>query len=124
MLVTLCLICQKACQRYFNPVLLLNKHEENAGNEYALSHPNLHTARPCLENVCPCMFWTVADIYPDLVARQHVQVRLMSNFSMKGGIPQLAETDGALCFICREDNKTLCHFFFDCPTFNPKRMAT
>ena len=24
------------------------------------------------------------------------------------------------CFTCREDSKTLCHFFFDCPTFKPK----
>ena len=43
----------------------------------------------------------------------------MGNFGLNGGIPWLAETDGSLCFICREDNKTLCHFFFDCPTFKP-----
>ena len=35
------------------------------------------------------------------------------------GSPRLAETDGSLYFTCREDNETLCHFVFDCPTFKP-----
>ena len=48
----------------------VNKYEENA-----LSHPNLHIARACLENVPPRMFWAIADIYPDLVAHRHVQVK-------------------------------------------------
>ena len=49
----------------------------------------------------------------------HVQVRSMSNFGLKGGILWLVETDGSLCFTCREDDATLCYFFFDCPTFKP-----
>ena len=69
----------------------INKYEENA-----LSHPNFHIAQECLENVPPCMFWAIADIYPDLVARRHVQVTLMGNFGLDGGIPWLAETDGSL----------------------------
>ena len=50
----------------------INRYEENAWNEYALSHPNLHIARACLENVPSRMFWAIADIYPDLAARRHV----------------------------------------------------
>ena len=92
-------------------------------NGYAMSHPNLDTARTCLENVPPRMFWAIADIYLDMVTCRHVQVRLMGNFGLNGRIPWLAETDGSLCFTCREDNKTLCHFlchfFFDCPIFKP-----
>ena len=95
----------------------INQYEENAWNECALSHPYLQKARVCLENVPPRMFWAIVDIYRDLVARRHVQVRLMGNFGVNGGIPLFEETDGSLCFICREDNETLCHFFFDCPTF-------
>ena len=52
----------------------INKYEENAWNEYALSHPNLHIARACLENVPLRMFWAIADIYPDMVARRHVRL--------------------------------------------------
>ena len=65
------------------------------------------------------MFWAIADIYLDLVSRRHVQVRLMGNFGLNGGIPWLAETNGSFCFTCREDNKALCYFFFNCPTFKP-----
>ena len=88
----------------------INKSEENAWNEYALSHPNL-LVRACLDNVPPRMFWAIADIYPDLVARRQVHVRLMGNFGLNGGIPWLAETDSSLCFTCREDNETLVNFF-------------
>ena len=95
------------------------KYEENAWNEYALSHPNLDITQACLENVPPRMFWAIANIYLDMAACQHVKVRLMGNFGLNGGIPWLAETDGSLCFTCREDNKTLSHFFFGCPTFKP-----
>ena len=65
------------------------------------------------------MFWAIADTYPDLVARRHVQVRLIGNVGLNGGISWLAETDGSLCFTSREDNEALCHFFLDCPTFKP-----
>ena len=97
----------------------INKYGENAWNEYFLSHHNSHIARACLENVPPRMFWAIANIYQDLVARRHVQVRLMGNFCLNGGIPWFAETDGSLCFTCREDDETLCHSFFDYLTLKP-----
>ena len=37
-------------------IVKIYKSEENAWNEYALSHHNLHIARACLENVPPPMF--------------------------------------------------------------------
>ena len=98
---------------------IISIYEIKTGSEYVLSHPNLHIARACLENVPPRMFWAIANIYPDLVARRYVQVRLMGNFGFNGGIPWLTETDSSICFTCREDNETLCRFFFDCPTFKP-----
>ena len=97
----------------------INKYEENAWNKYTLSHPNLQIARACLENIPSPIFWASADTYLDLVSHRHVQVRLIGNFGLNGGIPWLLETDGARCFTCREGNKTLCHFFFDCPIAKP-----
>ena len=32
----------------------------------------------------------------------HVQVRLMENFGQNVGVPWLSDTEGALCFICKE----------------------
>ena len=78
----------------------------------------MNIARACLENVPLRMFWAFADIYPDLTARRHVQVTLMGNFGLNGGIPWLAETDNSLLYLQRRQ-QTLCHFFFDCPTFKP-----
>ena len=93
----------------------INKYEENAWNEYPLSHPNLDIARAYLENVLPHMFWAIADFYLDLVAHQHVQVRLMGNFGLNGGIPWLVETDGSLCFTCREITKHFVTSFLTVP---------
>ena len=54
----------------------------------------MHIARARLENVPPRMFSAIVNIYLDMVARQDVQVRLMGNFGLNGGISWLAETVG------------------------------
>ena len=57
---------------------------------FVLCESSFLVSLTCLENVAPRMFWAIADIYPDLVARRHVKVRLMDNFGLNGGIPWLA----------------------------------
>ena len=52
------------------------------------SHPDMHVAQTCIENVSTQHFWSTADEYPDLVTRLHTQARLVSNF----GLPWLKDT--------------------------------
>ena len=47
-----------------------------------------------------------------LVSQLHVQVRLMGNFGLNGSLPWLQNTDGAICFICKEDIESVTQFFF------------
>ena len=49
--------------------------------------PDLKQAYDCLNNVPSYHFWSLANHYPDLVSRLHVQVRIMENFGLYGGIP-------------------------------------
>ena len=42
--------------------------------EFCSGHPNMHVAQACLENVSPSKFWSLADLYRDLVSRLHTQV--------------------------------------------------
>ena len=63
----------------------------------------MRVAHSCLENVPPFCFWSLADQFPDLVSRLHIQVRLMRNFGLNGCIPWLPNTDSAICFICEEE---------------------
>ena len=49
--------------------------------------------------------------------RLHIQVRLMSDFGLNGGIPLAQNTDGVICFICNEDIESVAHFFLDCSYF-------
>ena len=45
------------------------------------------------------------------------QARLLGNFGLNGSVPWLKDTEGALCFTCKEDIENTYHFFLDCPQF-------
>ena len=70
-------------------------------------------AHSCLENMLPFCFWSLDNQLPDLVSRLHIQVRLMSNFGLNGYIPWLQNTDGAICFICKDEIESVTHFLLD-----------
>ena len=57
----------------------LRDRESRLWMEFCSGHPNMHVAQACLENVSPPKFWYLADLYPDLVIRLHIQIRLMGN---------------------------------------------
>ena len=71
----------------------------------------------CLVNTPPRKFWSISEQFPDLVCCLHTQVRLMGSLGLNGGIPWLRNTEGTLCFICKQDNETLSHFLFVCTSF-------
>ena len=60
-------------------------------------------------------FWSIADKYPNLFDCIHA--RLVGNFGLNASVPWLNGTEGALCFICKEDIKNTDHFLLDCPQF-------
>ena len=70
--------------------------------EFCSDHPNIRVAQACSEIVSPPKFWSLVDLYPDFVSRLHIQVRLMGNLCLNGGIPWLFRTEGSLCFICNK----------------------
>ena len=41
----------------------------------------------------------------------------MGSLGLNGGIPWLRNTEGTLCFICKQENETLSHFLFVCTSF-------
>ena len=60
---------------------------------------------------------TSADLYPDLVSRLHIQIRLKGNLCLNSGIPWLFNTEGSLCFICKENTETVYHHYIECRPF-------
>ena len=56
-------------------------------------------------------FWSLANQFSDVVSQLHVQVRLMGNFGFNGSLLWLQNTDGVICFICKEDIESVTHFF-------------
>ena len=47
----------------------------------------MRVAKACIENISSDQFWSIADLYPNLVRHVHVQIRLMGNFEINGGVP-------------------------------------
>ena len=80
---------------------ILEKEVGNC-NVFCIDHPRMRVAQACAENISPDQFWSIADIYPDLVTHLHVPIRLMRNFGINGGVPWLTNTDGELCLcLCK-----------------------
>ena len=86
--------------------------EKDAWLQFCDNHPDIHIIQTCFENLSPPDFWSLADEYPDLVTRLHTQARLMGGFGLNGSVPWLKDTEGALCFICKEDVENTYHFFW------------
>ena len=91
--------------------------EDNAWADYCVNHPGMHIAQACLRKVTPYQFWCLADNYPDLVSRMHIQIRLMGNFGLNGGVPWHVGTNRSLCLICKEGAEDVTHFLLECPFF-------
>ena len=77
----------------------------------------MHITQACLKNVTPYQFWCLADNYPDLVSRMHIQVRLTGNFGLNDGVPWNIGTNGSLRLICKEGTEDVTHFLLNCPFF-------
>ena len=53
---------------------------------FCIHYPSMRVAQTCLENISSDQFWSIADLYPDLVRHLHVQIRLIGHFGINGGI--------------------------------------
>ena len=79
--------------------------------EYFVSHPNLHLTKACIGTIPSQQFWSLIDLYSDLVRHLHVQVRLVDNLRLDAGVPWLSDTDCRKCFICKNGVEDTGHFF-------------
>ena len=77
----------------------------------------MRVAQTCYENISLYHFWSIADHYPDLVSRLHVQIRLMGNFGLNSSVTWLTNTDGELCLFCKNSVEDVSHFLSDCSSF-------
>ena len=91
--------------------------EGDAWSQFRNSHPDMHVAQSCFETMSIQQFWSIADKYPDLVTRLHTQARRMGNFGLNASVPWLKDSEGTLCFICKEDIRNADHYLLDCPHF-------
>ena len=58
------------------------ENQNEVWSDFCLKHPDLKQVYDCLNNLPLYHFWSLADHYPDLVSRLHVQVKIMGNFGL------------------------------------------
>ena len=97
--------------------------EKSAWHSYCDTHPEVQIASSGLANVTPFHFWSLANYFPDLVSRLHVQVRLMGQFGLSGGIPWLRNSDGAFCFVGKQDVESVTRFLLHCSYFKQNFLS-
>ena len=96
---------------------IFEKEADDDWFRFCSDHPCMRVAEVYLENISPHVFWSIASRYPDLLCRLYVQIRLMGNFGLDGGVPWLTNIDNELCLFCKDSVKDVSHFLVDCPSF-------
>ena len=65
------------CYEEWKSIVYREVRNSKMSTEYCVSHPNLHLAKACIDNIHPKQVWSLTDQHPDSVRHLHVQVRLM-----------------------------------------------
>ena len=73
-----------------------------------------HEEDPAFTHISSYQYWSLTSDYPDLVKHFHLQMRIMGNFGLNGGVPWLEGTNGCVCYICQEGVEDNLHFLLDC----------
>ena len=47
----------------------------------------------------------------------------MGQFGLSGGIPWIRNSDGAFCFVCKQDAESITHFLLDCSCFKQNFLS-
>ena len=74
-------------RRIHNVKTKIQEFEETTWKNFVIAHSSYKLAKTCLDLVSPQIFWPISNQYPDLVARLHVQIRLMGNFGFSACAP-------------------------------------
>ena len=85
-------------------ILVTKTHEKETTmwQAFCTHHSSLQVDQVCLENVSPHQFWCIANNFPDLVSRLHVQIKLMGKCGLIvefHGFPTLMVS---IVFFCKE----------------------
>ena len=97
----------------------IREFEAYVWDTFITDHPDLYIAHDCLVNTQPRKFWSISEQFPDLVCCLRTQVRLMGSLGQNEGIPWLRNTEGTLCFICKQENENTESFSFCLYQFSP-----
>ena len=71
---------------------------------FCAAQPKFGLAGAAFTHISSYQYWSLTFDYPDLVKYFHLQMRIMGNFGLNGGVPWLEGTNGCVCQEGVEDN--------------------
>ena len=67
----------------------INTYENCLWETYLESHLHLSLLHQTFSEISRTVYWTIISLYPDLVPKLNIQLRLMVNFGLPSGLPWL-----------------------------------
>ena len=95
----------------------INTYENCLWETYVESHLHLSLLHQTFSEISPTGYWTITSLYPDLVPKLNIQLRLMVNFGLQSGLPWLRKENIDKCLFCNLESEDLYHFVLRCPYF-------
>ena len=94
----------------------VNERLKGIWSDFCSSHPDLELTQHCFNNVPPYNFRSVTNAMLILLKPTY-SGEVQGCFGFNGGVPWLRDSDGPICFICKQRVDDKSHFFLDCSTF-------
>ena len=88
--------------------------ESEKWHMFCAGRPKFSLAGAAFTHISSYQYWSLTSDYPDLVKYFHLQMRIMGNFGLNGGVSWLEGINGCVCYICQEGVEDNLHFLLDC----------
>ena len=91
--------------------------ENSLWETYTENHSHMSLFHQTLTEISPSNYWKITSLYPDLVSKVNIQLRLIGNYGLQSGLPWLRKEKSDACLLCKTESEDLSHFVLRCPYF-------
>ena len=91
--------------------------ENSLSETYTENHSHMSLFHQSFTEISPSNYWKITSLYPDLVCKVNIQLRLIGNYGLQSGLPWLRKDKSDACLLCKTECEDLSHFVLRCPYF-------
>ena len=87
--------------------------ENSLWKTYTENHLHMSLFHQTFTKISPSNYWEITSLYPDVVSKVNIQLRLIGNYGLQSGLPWLRKEKSDACFLCKTESEDLSHFVLD-----------